>query len=215
MRYIDMQTWPRRKHFELFNAFDLPHFNLCAEIDITSLQKTLPPYPFSFTVVCVYVLTKAANAVSEFRYRIRDGRVVEHELVHPSPTFLIEDDLFSFCTIPFNHDFKAFAAEAEAAIAHIRETPTLDDKPGQDELIYMTSIPWVSFTSFTHPMRMNPVDSIPRIAWGKYTSNGDRIKMPLSVQVHHALADGVHVGKYFNLVQEYLDEPGQFLDACT
>ena len=52
---------------------------------------------------------------------------------------------------------------------------------------------------------MNPVDSIPRIAWGKFFSKGDRIKMPLSVQIHHALADGIHVGRYFNLVQEYLD----------
>ena len=25
MRYIDMQTWPRRKHFEIFGAFDHPH----------------------------------------------------------------------------------------------------------------------------------------------------------------------------------------------
>jgi len=37
--------------------------------------------------------------------------------------------------------------------------------------------------------------------------------MPLSVQVHHALADGIHVGRYFNLVQEYLDEPDRFFDV--
>ncbi len=108
MLHIDMQTWPRRKHFELFNAFDFPHFNLCADIDITPIHKGLPRSPFSFT-------------------------------------------------------------------------------------------------SFTHPIHMNPVDSIPRIAWGKFFSKGDRIKMPLSVQIHHALADGIHVGRYFNLVQEYLD----------
>ena len=213
MRYINIQTWPRRKHFELFNAFDFPHFNLCADIDITSIQKQLPKSPFSFTVVIVYVLAKAANAVTEFRYRIRCGQVVEHDRVHPSPTILCEDDLFSFCTIPFCDDFEHFAAEAEAAIAHIKENPTLDDKPGQDELIYMTGIPWVSFTSFTHPIHMNPVDSIPRIAWGKFFSKGDRIHMPLSVQIHHALADGIHVGRYFNLIQEYLEEPNHLLDG--
>ena len=213
MQYVDMQTWPRRKHFELFNTLDFPHFNLCADIDITSIHKELPRYPFSFTVVIVYALAKAANSITEFRYRIRGGQVVEHDMVHPSPTILCEDDLFSFCTIPFNDDFKNFAAEAEAAIAHIKESSTLDDKPGQDELIYMTSIPWVSFTSFIHPIHMNPVDSIPRIAWGKFFPKGDRTKMPLSVQVHHALADGIHVGRYFNLVQEYLDEPDRFLDV--
>ena len=77
----------------------------------------------------------------------------------------------------------------------------------------MTSIPWVSFTSFIHPIHMNPVDSIPRIAWGKFFSKESRKKMPLSVQVHHALADGFHVGRYFNLVQEYLDEPDRLLGS--
>ena len=211
MRYIDMSTWPRRKHFELFNAFDFPHFNLCADIDITTMCKELPKFSFSFTVVIIYALAKAANAIKEFRYRIRDGKVVEHDMIHPSPTILLDNDLFSFCTIPFNHNFKIFGAGANAAIEHVKKNPTLEDQPGQDELIYMTSIPWVSFTSFIHPAHMNPVDSIPRIAWGKFFKQAGRKKMPLSVQVHHALADGIHVGRYFNQVQEYLDEPGNLL----
>ncbi|MGK0468500.1 MAG: nitroreductase [Clostridium sp.] len=33
---------------------------------------------------------------------------------------------------------------------------------------------------------MNPVDSIPRISWGKYFEESGKIKLPLSVQAHHA-----------------------------
>jgi chloramphenicol O-acetyltransferase type A len=33
------------------------------------------------------------------------------------------------------------------------------------------------------------------------------MKMPLSVQGHHALMDGLHVGRYYEQVQAYLDEP--------
>jgi chloramphenicol O-acetyltransferase type A len=69
----------------------------------------------------------------------------------------------------------------------------------------MTSIPWVSFTGFVHPIHMHPVDSVPRFSWGKYFTDDDRIKMPLSVQGHHALMDGFHVGRYFQQVQKYLD----------
>jgi chloramphenicol O-acetyltransferase len=32
---------------------------------------------------------------------------------------------------------------------------------------FYTAIPWVSFTSFAHPMNLQPADSIPRFAWGK------------------------------------------------
>ena len=34
----------------------------------------------SLNVATVYVITRAANAIPEFRYRIRGGEVVEHEI---------------------------------------------------------------------------------------------------------------------------------------
>ena len=155
MQYIDMQTWNRRKHFELFNAFDSPHFNLCADIDITAIHRELPRSPFSFTVIIVYVLTKAANAITEFRYRIREGQVVEHDMIHPSPTILQEDDLFSFCTIPFNDDFKSFAAEAAAP-----KVPPIPD--GAPPIIHptlrATSYPTTtaSINSFPDALQISP-----------------------------------------------------------
>jgi chloramphenicol O-acetyltransferase len=33
----------------------------------------------------------------------------------------------------------------------------------------------------------------------------------LDVQAHHALMDGVHVGRYFAEVQDYLHHPGSVL----
>jgi chloramphenicol O-acetyltransferase type A len=77
----------------------------------------------------------------------------------------------------------------------------------QDDVLYMTAIPWVSFTSFLHPMRLQPEDSIPRFVWGKFFEEGELLKMPLGVQGHHALIDGVHVGKFYAEIQDYLQQP--------
>jgi chloramphenicol O-acetyltransferase type A len=33
------------------------------------------------------------------------------------------------------------------------------------------------------------------------------LKMPLCVEVHHALIDGAHVGKFYTKVQDYLQQP--------
>ena len=52
---------------------------------------------------------------------------------------------------------------------------------------------------------INRNDSVPKISWGKYFTEGDKVLLPFSVQVHHALADGYHVGKYVNDLQKYLD----------
>lgn len=211
MRTIDLATWPRRAHFEMFNAMDFPHFNLCAPVDVTAFHPFVRTHGLSFTVATAYLLARAANEIPEFRYRIRGGDVVAHEVVHPSTTILAEEDLFSFCTIRYAAAFPTFLERATAQVARVRAQPTLEDEPGQDDLLYMTSIPWVSFTSFMHPLHMRPVDSVPRFAWGKIYEDGDALKMPLSVQAHHALMDGVHMGRYFACVQAYLDDPATAL----
>ena len=92
-------------------------------------------------------------------------------------------------------------------IAYVQEHPTLEDEPGRDDLLFMTAIPWVSFTSFMHPLHWSPVDSVPRFAWGKFFEQGKSLKMPLSVQGHHALMDGIHVGRFYAEVQGYLQQP--------
>ncbi len=120
MRTIDLSTWPRRKHFEVFSAFDYPHINLCANVEITAFYSFVKQQSLSLNITLVYLFARVANAIPEFRYRIRDGQVVEHDVVHPSTTILTEDDLFSFCTIPYVEDYATFVEAAEDIIAHIK-----------------------------------------------------------------------------------------------
>jgi chloramphenicol O-acetyltransferase type A len=207
MHEIDLNTWRRRRFFDFFNNFDHPHFNLCANLELTAFKKQVKNSRTSFTVAFVYVIALAANAIPEFRYRIHSGRVIEHDIVNPSITILVDDDLFSFCTIPFAEDFTDFADRATANIAHVKEHPNLENEPDRDDLLYMTAIPWVSFTSFMHPMQLHPADSIPRFAWGRIFHDGQELKIPLSVQGHHALMDGIHMGKFYAIVEEYLQHP--------
>jgi len=211
MRYIDMQTWSRRKHFELFRGFDHPHAGLSANVDLTAFYPVVKQRGYSITVAIVYVLSRAANAIPEFRYRIRGGEVVEHEVVHPSFTVLANEDLFGFCMLDYVEDFSEFAVKAAERIARVRENPTLEDEPGQDDLLYMSAIPWVSFTSVLHPLHLDPADSVPRIAWGRFFEEGKSLKMPLGVQGHHALMDGIHMGRFYAELQDYLLHPDMVL----
>ena len=211
MRKIDLETWPRREHYKLFRTFDHPHFNMCANVDLTAFYPALKQRGIPFTVGILYAISRAANEVPEFRCRIRGEDVIAHDLVHPSVTILVDDDLFSFCNIDYVENFPEFASGAARMIADVKEHPTLRSNPEQDDRLYMTALPWVSFTSFTHPMKLHPADSIPRFAWGKFFKEGDKLKMPLSVQGHHALMDGLHMGRYYDKVQEYFQEPETIL----
>jgi len=211
MRTINLQTWSRREHFKVYSNFDHPHFGLCANVDITKFLPAVKERGISFSVAVIYLISRVANAIPEFRYRIRAGEVIEHEVAHPSSTILTGEDLFSFCTFEYQPHFPTFAKHAAEQIAFIKEHPTLKDAPGADNLLFMTAIPWVSFTSFTHPMHSSPPDSVPRFAWGKFFEEGGNLKMPLAVQGHHALMDGIHIGKFYEQMQESLNAADEVL----
>lgn len=138
---------------------------------------------------------------------------MEHDVVHPSITVLV-DEGFSFCEFDYHKNFSDFARHAAERMVYIQEHPTLTDQAGRDDYLFMTAIPWVSFTSFSHPLHLHPVDSVPRYAWGKYFKEGNMLKMPLNVQAHHALMDGLHMGKFYAKVEEYLREPDFLLLAA-
>jgi len=210
MRYIDMQTWPRQRLFALYATFDHPHFGMCANVDLAAFYPAVKQQGHSVTLAIIYVITRTANAIPEFRYRMHGQQVVEHEVVRPSTTILAKDDLFSFCYFDYVEDFPIFAAKAAERIAYMREHPTVENDPG-DDVLYMTAIPWVSFTAFMHPANLQPPDSVPRFAWGKFFQDGQLLKMPLGVQGHHALMDGQHVGRFYAELQNWLDHPDLFL----
>jgi len=213
MRHIDMQTWSRRHHFALFSTFNHPHFSMCVNVDITAFYPVVKRNGYSFTVAVVYAISRASNAIPEFRHRIRGDLVVEHEIVNPSFAVLIDRDLFSFCAIDYAEDFSEFAMRAANNISYVKAHPNLEANPAKDDVLYMSPIPWVSFTSFSHPMQLHPTDSVPRFAWGKYFKEGDTLKMPVAVQGHHAMMDGIHMGRFYEALQDYLHHPEHVLGA--
>ncbi len=206
-KYIDMENWIRKEHYHFFSQFSYPHFSICANLDITNYFKYIKEHDIPFFLSITYLASKTANEIPEFRQRIRENKVIEYEIVRPAFTVMTETKLFSFCTVDYIEDFYAFKDSAMEAMEKVKKNIILSDEPGEDDLLYMTSIPWVSFTSMAHPIQMNPADSIPRIAWGKYFEENGRMKLPLSIQMHHALADGLHAGEYYNILQEMMEHP--------
>jgi len=215
LRRIDLESWPRRRHFELFRSFAYPYFNLCVDADVAPLVRAVKKTESSFTAHLVYVLARAANESPELRQRIRGDEVIEHRIVHPSTTVLTNDDLFSFCLFEYSEDASVFIRSAIEAIECARRDLSIEDEPARDDYLFMTSIPWVSFTSLMHPVPLSPPDSVPRIAWGRYRAEGDRLLMPLSVHAHHALVDGIHVARFYERVKQLIDDVDQWADGTA
>lgn len=211
MKTINLATWNRRDHYNLYKKLDFPYLNITANVNIDDLYRWSKNNKFSLFSCIAYVTTRASNQIPELRMRIRGDQVVEHPIVHPSFTVLTDDETFGFATIQYSSIFSKFSNNVIAGIEASKKDPSIHDEPGRDDMIFLTTMTWVSFTQISHPLPLNPPDSFPRITWGKYFEQGNQRLMPLSLLANHALVDGLHVGKFFELVQNWMDQPHQIL----
>ncbi len=212
MKKIQFTSPHRKKHFEFFRAMNHPHFNVTAQVDISYLAAYIKDNDLPFSLTMVYFLSRTANEIPEFRWRIRGEDVVEHEAVHPSYTVATESaDVFSFCTVPYSAEYDSFIHNAKEIEQKMWEDPNLEDEEGRDDYLFLSALPWIRFTSMQHAMQEHPGDCVPRISWGKYYTSENRTWLPVSVQVHHALVDGRHTGAYFELLEAQFAEPHTWL----
>ncbi len=208
MKYLELNNWKRKNQFKLFEGMANPHFNICFNLDITRFHALVKEGGFSFYHSMVHAAARTANSIEEFRLRIRGNQIVLHDIVHPSFTFLKADETFGFCRVEYTDSHAEFVARVDAELNGPAPENDLIDVPGKDDLLYITCIPWVSFTSLSHPVLAGKPDSIPRFAWGKYFRENSTLKLPFSLQANHCLMDGFHVGKFAEAIQETLDGTG-------
>ena len=203
-RPYDLDNWKRKPVFHFFRNFDDPFFNITANLDVTALYDFCKKQNLAYSLACLYFSLKTANEIEEFRLRLVDNELVIFDTIHAGQTLLHDDDTFSFCYFGMKPSVFEFVAEGRKNIEAQLEQKKLEPRDHDHGLIHYSVIPWVSFTSIKHAKRLGSHDTIPKIVFGKMFEENGRRKMPLSVEVNHAMMDGVHVGKYFNRFQELI-----------
>ena len=204
MKRIDMEGWPRRAHHDLFRSFEQPQYAVTVNVGCDGVRERARALGVPLSMLVGHAITAAVNAVPALRQRLRPGGVAEHEVVHPSMTVMGAGDVFAFCPMEYREDLAAFVRDNAAAITRAVADPGVDVAYDDDDRVFITAIPWFAFTSFTHPVRSRAADCVPLVAWGRITTHDGQERMPVNVQVHHALVDGAHVAAFFARLEEQL-----------
>ena len=203
MKYIDVSTWKRAMHCEVFRNSVQPQYCVTFNVDITNFLSQVKKRRFSFTFSFVYAVTKCANEMEEFRCRFVDGKPAIFETINTSFTYLNETtELFKVVNVPMQEtieDYVALAKKTEENQTDYFASPMAND-------IYQFSpFPWVSYTHISHTESGKKDNAIPLFDWGKFYEKDGKIYLPFSVQVHHSFVDGVHIGKLAEKLQCYLN----------
>jgi chloramphenicol O-acetyltransferase type A len=216
MRFLDLERWPRRATFEFFRGYDNPYFNICAPLEAGPLVDFVRATPgTSFFLAYLYLSLRTANEIEPFRYRLSGGQVLVHDRIHAGTTIPIDEDRFDFAYLDYDDDFGRFHAAAKEAMARARASGgRMEARDDRTDLIHYSAVPWASFTSISHARNWRREDSVPKIVFGKVSEQNGQRFMPVSVEVHHALMDGLHVGRYLERLQQSFLAPAALSSAA-
>ena len=216
IKVIDTSKWARKTAYDNFLSYTNPVFAIATRLDVTNLVDYCNKHKVRFFSTMLYLVTKCANQVEQMRYRIEDGNVVEYDVVNPSYIVLRSDDSIATSMTKFVDNFATFYANATADIEVARTKPTLTtfENGNGAGCIYFSSLQWMDVVAVIDPYNLvdSTQTSIPRITWGKYVQTRDgRYEMGLNISAHHALMDGVHVGRVVQNINLALQDVENFL----
>lgn len=216
MKILDMNNSDRKRNYEWFKDFSNSTYSCNVEMDVTEIVNFSKESKTSFFINMLYVVTRGLNSIEEMRMRLDNDKPVIFDEINPAFTIITTIGVFENVRHKYFEKYSEFYDICHEHIekAKNKEKISKDDYNPKDTWneFYITSLPWVSFTQFTHPIPDSKESQcVPRVCWGKYFSRDNRIFINLNITASHIFVDGYPLSKAFIAIQELLDNARKIL----
>lgn len=206
MKEFSTENWNRKEIYDAFSQLGFPFYHVAFYVDVTRLKAYTAARGLSFYYSMVWLVTKAADSILNFRLRIAGGKLFDIESSVPALTFLKPGkEAFQIAVCPLTDSMDDYTGKVRALTAN-----QTGFKGGEDvserKQIYLSCLPWMEITSLSSERALDPDDGIPRIAWGRYAERDGRLQLCISVDVNHRLVDGYHIGLLFQRLQSEINK---------
>ncbi len=200
---IEIASWPRRSHYEYFRTFDCPMFSITSPVRVDALYRYAKREGFSFFILCLFVLLKALNRVPQLRQRVEEGEVWEYESVNALVPVLAADGEFTQILVEYRMEMPDFLEHAVPLVQAAKLAPAQANPCHRADIAVFSCLPWIPFTQVASAYRVFRDQYFPLIHWGKVEEDASgRMVMPVAIQANHVLVDGVHVGRFYGILEE-------------
>ena len=128
--------------------------------------------------------------------------------MHPAYTiFNKENKNFSAIWTEFHADYNEFLSAYETDVGKFSLSARYAPKPGRPINSFdISMVPWFTFTSFNLNIFGDGKYLLPIFTLGKYFDDNGKRLLPISIQVHHAVCDGYHIGKFVETLQTMINQ---------
>lgn len=202
---IDIEHWNRKPYFEYYLNSVRCTYSMTANIEITNLLHDIKLKKLKLYPTLIYIIATVVNNHKEFRTCFdENGNLGYWDSMSPSYTMFHKDnETFSDIWTEYDESFSCFYSKYLDDIKNygdiMRVTPKLNEPA---DTFPISCIPWVSFTGFNLNVYNDGRYLVPIFTIGKYFEQNNKIFIPMSIQVHHAVCDGYHTSRFINEVQE-------------
>jgi len=207
---LDRETWDRCTDFDFFMDKGMC-IHCCANVEVGKPVRLLKERGLRFFIPMVYLVGRCLNGIEGFRvsaehYPTHEDARVPVRLDRRDASFPILNSAGNPMNVlvEFSDDFEAFydraTAVADAAVE--RGVNTFS----QGNACFIMSYVPLAFTDISGYSLEKP-SLIPVVIVGKYTWDGDKCTMPVSLTVPHAFVDGMQIAEFYERLQGYCDDP--------
>lgn len=213
---IDLDNWNRKPYFEHYLNAVRCTYSMTCNIDITNFLSIIKSKNIKLYPILIYVIMRVINNNEEFRTCFDENGVLGYwDEMNPSYTIFHEyDNTFSDIWTVYSEDFNKFYKAIKLDMEEYKDLKGLFPKANcPPNSVPISCIPWASFTGFNLNIFQDGRYLLPITTIGKYFNQDNKILLPISLQVHHAVADGYHTTKFINEIQELIFHSTQWINV--
>ncbi|MCQ2248841.1 MAG: CatA-like O-acetyltransferase, family 3 [Treponema sp.] len=205
-KIIDKETYYRKGVFRHFTQDCKCSTSITARIDVTDLVQYSKKTNTKFYINFLYILSKVLNSRDDYRmaYQWQNEQLICYDVINPIQYVFHEDT--ETCTpvyTEYYEDYKTFYDKAILDVERAKETRDYGlDSENHPNWFDASYISWVSYDSMNIELPDGYLYFLPIVNWGKYREENERLMMPVSVRLNHAIADGYLVANVFRLLEK-------------
>ncbi len=205
-KVIDKNSYYRKGVFRHFTEDCKCSTSMTARVDVTDLVAFSKRTGTKFYLNFLYLLSKVLNSREDYRmgWLWQTGELVCYDVIHPTQYVFHEDT--ETCTpvySTYSEDYDVFYAGALRDLEEAKQTREYRlDAANHPNWFDASYISWLSYDSLNIELPDGYLFFPPIVNWGRYREENGRLRMPVSVRLNHAVADGYLAANVFRLLEK-------------
>ncbi len=208
-KVIDIEKYYRNGVFRHFTEDCKCSVSMTARVDVTALVEYSKSTDTKFYINFLYILSRVLNSRDDYKmgYLWETNELICYDVINPTQYVFHEDTetctpVYTNYSEDYNTFYKNALDDVERAKKDREYKLDIVNHPNWFDASYIS---WISYDSMNIELPDGYLFFPPIVNWGRYRRENDRLVMPVSVRLNHAIADGFLAANVFRLLQKEID----------